>query len=103
MRRCVSLLSFSIRSLAHFSKDQTLNRGSHLPGYAAWEIHPVMKLATGWSSDFFCRACGRPTSSDGAIRLTRAILLNNMGALNIFADRHENSGWANQASIAARS
>src|SRR6266704_2984718 len=25
-------------------KDQKLNRRSHLPGYAAWEIHPVMKL-----------------------------------------------------------
>jgi hypothetical protein len=25
-------------------KDQKLNRRSHLPGYAAWEIHPGMKL-----------------------------------------------------------
>jgi hypothetical protein len=41
-----SLLSFSISSLEHFSKDQTLNLGSHLPGYAAWEIHPVMELET---------------------------------------------------------
>jgi hypothetical protein len=24
-------------------KDQS-NRRSHLPGYAAWEIHPVMRL-----------------------------------------------------------
>jgi hypothetical protein len=24
--------------------DQRANRRSHLPGYAAWEIHPVMKL-----------------------------------------------------------
>jgi hypothetical protein len=35
-----SLLSFGISSLEHFSKDQTLNRGSHLPGYAACEFHP---------------------------------------------------------------
>jgi hypothetical protein len=27
----------------HAPKDQS-NRRSHLPGYAAWEIHPVMKL-----------------------------------------------------------
>jgi hypothetical protein len=24
--------------------DQKLNRRNYLPGYAAWEIHPVMKL-----------------------------------------------------------
>jgi hypothetical protein len=28
---------------AYAPKDQS-NRRSHLPGYAAWEIHPVMKL-----------------------------------------------------------
>jgi hypothetical protein len=28
----------------HSLKDQRLNRRSHLPGYAAWEIHPVMKI-----------------------------------------------------------
>jgi hypothetical protein len=30
--------------VSHSRKDQQLNRRSHLPGYAAWEIHPVMKL-----------------------------------------------------------
>jgi hypothetical protein len=29
--------------IGHAPKDQS-NRRSHLPGYAAWEIHPVMKL-----------------------------------------------------------
>jgi hypothetical protein len=29
--------------IAHAPKDQS-NRRSHLPGYTAWEIHPVMKL-----------------------------------------------------------
>jgi hypothetical protein len=29
--------------VGHSLKDQS-NRRSHLPGYAAWEIHPVMKL-----------------------------------------------------------
>jgi hypothetical protein len=31
--------------IGHSLKDQRLNRRSHLPGYAAWEIHPVMKLS----------------------------------------------------------
>ena len=30
--------------VGHSLKDQKSNRRSHLPGYAAWEIHPVMKL-----------------------------------------------------------
>jgi hypothetical protein len=30
--------------VAHSLKDQRANRRSHLPDYAAWEIHPVMKL-----------------------------------------------------------
>jgi hypothetical protein len=29
--------------VGHAPKDQS-NRRSHLPGYAAWEIHPVMNL-----------------------------------------------------------
>jgi hypothetical protein len=29
--------------VGHAPKDQS-NRRSHLPGYAAWEIHPVMKM-----------------------------------------------------------
>jgi hypothetical protein len=30
--------------VGHSLKDQKSNRSSHLLGYAAWEIHPVMKL-----------------------------------------------------------
>ncbi|SRR6266487_680418 len=30
--------------VGHSLKDQRSNRRSHLPGYAAWEIHPVMAL-----------------------------------------------------------
>jgi hypothetical protein len=30
--------------VGHSFKDQKSNRRSHLPGYAAWEIHPVMAL-----------------------------------------------------------
>src|SRR5437773_2405276 len=30
--------------VGHSLKDQTSNRRRHLPGYAAWEIHPVMRL-----------------------------------------------------------
>jgi hypothetical protein len=30
--------------VGHSLKDQRSNRRSHLPGYAAWEIHPVMKI-----------------------------------------------------------
>src|SRR5207247_7957428 len=30
--------------VGHSLKDQKSNRRSHLPGYAAWEIHPVIKL-----------------------------------------------------------
>jgi hypothetical protein len=32
--------------VGHSLKDQKSNRRSHLPGYAAWEIHPVMKIET---------------------------------------------------------
>jgi len=31
--------------VGHAPKDQS-NRRKNLPGYAAWEIHPVMKLET---------------------------------------------------------
>jgi hypothetical protein len=30
--------------IGHSLKDQRANRRSHLPDYAAWEIHPVMAL-----------------------------------------------------------
>jgi hypothetical protein len=32
--------------VGHSLNDQRANRRSHLPGYAAWEIHPVMKIDT---------------------------------------------------------
>jgi hypothetical protein len=32
--------------VGHSLKDQKSNHRSHLLGYAAWEIHPVMKLKT---------------------------------------------------------
>ena len=44
----VSLESVSTGGLpkifGHSLKDQHSNRRSHLPGYGAWEIHPVMAL-----------------------------------------------------------
>src|SRR5213083_311190 len=30
--------------VGHSLKDQRSNRRSHLPGYAMWEIHPVIKI-----------------------------------------------------------
>ena len=33
--------------VGHSLKDQKSNRRSHLPGYAAWEIHPVMEIELG--------------------------------------------------------
>jgi hypothetical protein len=41
--------------VGHAPKDQS-NRRSHLPGYAAWEIHPVMKLTVQWSAFTMQRA-----------------------------------------------
>jgi hypothetical protein len=35
--------------VGHAPKDQS-NRRGHLPGYAAWEIHPVMRLDTLWKA-----------------------------------------------------
>jgi hypothetical protein len=34
----------TVQAKIHSLKDQRANRRSHLPGYAAWEIHPVMAL-----------------------------------------------------------
>ena len=39
--------------VGHAPKDQS-NRRSHLPGYAAWEIHPVMKIVVNGPS-LLCR------------------------------------------------
>jgi hypothetical protein len=33
-----------VQAKIHSLKDQRANRRIHLPGYTAWEIHPVMKI-----------------------------------------------------------
>jgi hypothetical protein len=40
----ITLTSKAFFDVSHSLKDQRLNRRSRLPGYAAWEIHPVMKI-----------------------------------------------------------
>jgi hypothetical protein len=40
----VTVVGKAFFDIGHSLKDQKSNRRSHLPGYAAWEIHPVMKL-----------------------------------------------------------
>ena len=40
----VTVIGKAFFDVGHSLKDQRSNRRSHLPGYAAWEIHPVMKL-----------------------------------------------------------
>jgi hypothetical protein len=40
----VTVVGKAFFDVGHSLKDQKLNRRSHLPGYAAWEIHPVMKM-----------------------------------------------------------
>jgi hypothetical protein len=40
----VTVVGKAFFDIGHSLKDQKANRRSHLPGYAAWEIHPVMKL-----------------------------------------------------------
>ncbi len=39
----ITVIGKAFWDIGHAPKDQS-NRRSHLPGYAAWEIHPVMKL-----------------------------------------------------------
>ena len=39
----VTIVGKAFWDIGHAAKDQS-NRRSHQPGYAAWEIHPVMKL-----------------------------------------------------------
>jgi hypothetical protein len=39
----ITLIGKAYWDVGHAPKDQS-NRRSHLPGYAAWEIHPAMKL-----------------------------------------------------------
>jgi hypothetical protein len=46
LARCGTLstgLAEGFFDVGHFPKDQKSNRQSHLPGYAAWDIHPLMK------------------------------------------------------------
>ena len=40
----ITVVGKAFFDVGHSLKDQKANRRSHLPGYAAWEIHPVMKL-----------------------------------------------------------
>jgi hypothetical protein len=40
----ISVTGKAFFDVGHSLKDQKLNRRSHLPDYAAWEIHRVMKL-----------------------------------------------------------
>jgi hypothetical protein len=40
----VTVTGKALFDVGHSLKDQKSNRRSHLPGYAAWEIHPVMAL-----------------------------------------------------------
>jgi hypothetical protein len=40
----ITVIGRAFFDVGHSLKDQKLNRRSHLPGYAAWEIHPAMKL-----------------------------------------------------------
>ena len=40
----VTVIGKAFFDVGHSLKDQRSNRRSHLPGYAAWEIHPVMGL-----------------------------------------------------------
>jgi hypothetical protein len=40
----VTVIGKAFFDVGHSLKDQKSNRRSHLPGYAAWEIHPVMAL-----------------------------------------------------------
>jgi hypothetical protein len=40
----ITVVGKAFFDVGHSLKDQKSNRRSHLPGYAAWEIHPVMAL-----------------------------------------------------------
>jgi hypothetical protein len=40
----ITVVARAFFDIGHSLKNQSTNRRSHLPGYAAWEIHPVMKI-----------------------------------------------------------
>jgi len=40
----ITVASKAFFDVGHSLKDQRLNRRSYFPGYAAWEIHLVMRL-----------------------------------------------------------
>jgi len=40
----ITVVGKAFFDVGHSLEDQKSNRRSHLPGYAAWEIHPVMKI-----------------------------------------------------------
>jgi hypothetical protein len=40
----ITVIGKAFFDIGHSPKDQTKNRRRNLPEYAAWEIHPVMKI-----------------------------------------------------------
>jgi hypothetical protein len=52
--RVVTVTGKAFFHVGYSPKDQKSNRRSHLPGYAAWEIHPAMKIAVNGPS-LLCR------------------------------------------------
>ena len=40
----ITVVGRAFFDIGHSLKDQSKNRRKNLPGYAAWEIHPVIKL-----------------------------------------------------------
>jgi len=40
----ITVIGKTFFDIGHSLKDQSKNRRKNLPGYAAWEIHPVMRL-----------------------------------------------------------
>ena len=40
----ITVIGKAFFDVGHSLKDQKSNRRRHLPDYAAWEIHPVMKI-----------------------------------------------------------
>ena len=40
----ITVIGKAFFDIGHSLKDQSKNRRKNLPGYAAWEIHPVIKL-----------------------------------------------------------
>ena len=63
----VTLIGKAFWDIGHAPKDQS-NRRSHLPGYAAWEIHPVMALRVDFASGPLRNALPAPGISHGSTK-----------------------------------